>query len=142
MASPDLLNKVLVVVCIFTQVVAAAGMVILMDLFTSFGGGTTSSNYIVLLVYGFVSAILITLADIVQPKFWKEHVTVFKYFIGRTFLYIPYGALVYFDTLPSTYDKRGFLLVRLNNIWRRFEKQQQQQKDVKTRQRKKHFVRE
>ena len=116
MPAPEIINKGLVVLCMFTQVVSAAGMIILLDLYATANTGGTNfgMNYMILLVYGFIAAVIITLTDVIQPKFWYEHVTVFRYFGGRTLLYIPFGALNYADFLKgSGFDKVDYLLVSI-----------------------------
>ena len=92
----EILGKVVVFLCMLTQMISAAGMIIFMQ-YWALITNSFEINFFILLIYGFIAAVCITIADIYRPVFLSQNLSFLKYFWGRTLIYVPFGALVYFD---------------------------------------------
>ena len=103
METSNILAKVVVFLCMLTQLISAAGMIIFMQFLAQVTEAGFQLNLFILLIYGFITAVGITITDIYRPAFWSQNLSFLKYFWGRTVVYVPFGALVYFDqpTIPN-----------------------------------------
>jgi len=97
MVEAGVLNKVLLFICILTQCFIAAATIIFMQFWALVPGSGFNINFFILLIYGFVISVVMTLSDIYRPAFWSANLSFLKFYWARAALYLPLGAIIYTD---------------------------------------------